>query len=110
MDKDAAFALDLLNEKANSFSKIKTFNMIKNAIWACTIEDDKSIPRSEMQVDLVLLRDLLQELKIFIEYFKLTADYEYKLRNGTRSSSSYSEGLYHKATVDPINSVRSSSK
>lgn len=61
--------------------------MIKNAIWACCVLDEDDVPRSELQVDLILLRDLMYELKIFIEYIKLTADYEYKLANPTSISS-----------------------
>ncbi len=55
--------------------------MIKNAIWACCVLDEDDVPRNELQVDLILLRDLMLEIKIFIEFIRLTADYEYKLAN-----------------------------
>ena len=62
--------LDLINRKVETkkkftdrneenMYKIKQFNMIKEAIWNCVLDDPAEVPREEQQLDLILLRDLM---------------------------------------------------
>lgn len=44
---------------------IQTYNLIKNAIWNSVL-DDSSVKKSEQMVSLVLLRDILADIKITI--------------------------------------------
>ena len=50
-------------EKKRSFNlkQIKTYNMIKKAIWNCGMPTGP-VPKEERVVDLVLLRDLMREI------------------------------------------------
>ena len=51
---------------------INAYNLIKNAIWNCVLKaDDESIQRSEQQVNLVMLRDILLEINSMIQFVHL---------------------------------------
>jgi hypothetical protein len=43
--------------------------MIKSAIWKCVIVPDATLPKEEQKVELNLLRDLMKELKTFINFY-----------------------------------------
>ena len=43
--------------------------MIKSAIWKCVIAPEANLPKEEQKVELNLLRDLMKELKTFIDFF-----------------------------------------
>ena len=46
---------------------IDSYNLIKNAVWNCVlVGEDSDIPRSLQEVNLVMLRDILLELNIYI--------------------------------------------
>lgn len=42
--------------------------MIKTAIWNCVVDDDSKLSKEEQKVELVLLRDLMRELKTFVDF------------------------------------------
>ena len=53
------------SDKKRNFSleQIKTYNLIKGAVWNCVIMDGESnLPKEQQKVELVLLRDLMKEL------------------------------------------------
>ena len=60
-------------QRNHSLQKVKTYNMFKNFIWACVLEtsEDEDKPKSEMEVDLELLRDLIMELRDLIRYSQM---------------------------------------
>ena len=43
--------------------------MIKSAIWKCVIAPEVNLPKEEQKVELNLLRDLMKELKTFIDFY-----------------------------------------
>ena len=45
--------------------------MIKNAIWNCVIEDDSSVVKKDQNVDLRLLMEVMNDIKVYIDYAKL---------------------------------------
>ena len=47
-----------------NMQNIKTFNMVKRAIWSCVLLEKDWDDRANEMVDLVLLRDLMLELKV----------------------------------------------
>ena len=49
--------------------QIKTFNMVKNAVWSCVLNQD--IPKKEQMVNLTLLNEVMLEIKIFIQFDEL---------------------------------------
>ena len=59
--------------RKETMNRIKTFNLLKNAIWACVL-DQKSVPRSQQQVDLLLLRNLMLEMQVLLEAIKFDAE------------------------------------
>ena len=50
--------------REKNMQNIKTFNMIKRAIWSCVLLEKDWDDRANKMVDLVLLRDLMLELKV----------------------------------------------
>ena len=70
--KDEIGDLNFEATKVKSFKAIKTYNIIKNAIWGCVLDQhEDDIPKEDKQVDLTLLRELMHEIKVYIEYIKL---------------------------------------
>ena len=56
---------------------INSFNVVKNAIWNCVlVGEDSDIPRSDQEVNLVMLRNILLEINIYIQFVHLTCRYE----------------------------------
>ena len=51
--------------------KIKTFNIIKNAVWSCSFTDGE-IDRADQTVNVVLLRDIMHEIQAYIGFYELT--------------------------------------
>ena len=46
--------------------------MVKNAAWSCVFkEDSDGVKKEDQTVNLILLRDLMLELKVFIDYYEL---------------------------------------
>ena len=56
----------LQTELNQNMRTIQTYNLIKNAIWNSVL-DDSSVKKSEQMVSLVLLRDILEDIKITID-------------------------------------------
>ena len=50
--------------RERNMQNIKTFNMVKRAIWSCVLLEKDWDDRANKMVDLVLLRDLMLELKV----------------------------------------------
>ena len=50
--------------RERNMQNIKTFNMVKRAIWSCVLLEKDWDDRANEMVDLVLLRDLMLELKV----------------------------------------------
>ena len=66
---------------------INSYNLIKNAIWNCVLEgESETIPRSEQQVNLVMLRDILIEMNSMIQFVHLHVHYETRLSAEGRRS------------------------
>ena len=81
---------------------INAYNLIKNAIWNCVLEaDDESIPRSEQQVNLVMLRDILLEMNSMIQFVHLHVHYETRMSDEGRqtqlNAKSFQANLNYKA-------------
>ena len=55
---------------------LKTFNLIKRAIWSCVLIGVECKDRTGKQVDLVLLRDLMLELKEQLDFYNLVKFFE----------------------------------
>jgi len=63
---------DFTEERRNfNLEQIKTYNMVKAAIWNCVIPQDETKPKNLQEVNLVLLRRLLGEIQSFIELYIL---------------------------------------
>lgn len=59
---------------------ISSYNVVKNAIWNCVlVGEDSDIPRSEQEVNLVMLRDILLEINIYIQFVHLHVRYETRM-------------------------------
>ena len=53
--------------------RIKTFNLVKNAAWNCILlEKTDGVEKDEQKVNLTLLRDLMLELKVYIDFYEIT--------------------------------------
>ena len=63
----------LHSEFNQNMRTIQTYNLVKNAIWNSVLDD--SVPKDEQMVSLVLLRDILADIKIQIDYMELSARY-----------------------------------
>ena len=51
---------------------ISSYNVVKNAIWNCVlVGEDSDIPRNQQEVNLVMLRDILLEINIYIQFVHL---------------------------------------
>lgn len=58
-------------------SRVKTFNLIKNAAWSCVLNrESEQVQKEDQMVNLVLLRDLMHELNAFIKFYQLKGTYE----------------------------------
>lgn len=52
--------------------RVKTFNLIKNAAWSCVLNTElDSVEKEDQRINLVLLHDIMHEIKVFIEFYKL---------------------------------------
>lgn len=77
LPKKQRSVVDFTEERRNfSLEQIKTYNVIKTAIWNCVIPEDETTPRNLQQVNLVLLRRLLGEIQSFIELYMLRLQVE----------------------------------
>ena len=54
-----------------NLEQIKTYNMVKAAIWNCVVPQNETKPKNLQEVNLVLLRRLLGEIQSFIELYIL---------------------------------------
>ena len=65
-------------EQKRSFNlhQIKTYNLIKAAIWNCVIVKDSEIPKEDQVCELVLLKDLMHEINLFIDFYILKSQIE----------------------------------
>jgi len=64
--------VDSTEERRNfNLEQIKTYNMLKAAVWNCVIPQDETKPRNLQEVNLVLLRRFLGEIQSFIELYIL---------------------------------------
>ena len=54
-------------------TQIKTFNMIKNAVWNCVINQEA--PKSEQMVNLALLKKFMAEIQSLIDLNELKNKY-----------------------------------
>lgn len=54
---------------------VKTYNQMKSAVWNCVIDSSESDSNLHY-VELLLLRDLLKEIKVYIDYFDLDIKHE----------------------------------
>ena len=52
---------------------IKNFNLMKNAVWNCVLDQD--VPKNEQMVNLTLLNEIVLEIKIFIQLDELKKQY-----------------------------------
>ena len=77
--------LALQTELNQNMRTIQTYNLIKNAIWNSVL-DDSSVKKSEQMVSLVLLRDVLDDIKIQIDAVEMSARYQIRLNQEGRSS------------------------
>jgi hypothetical protein len=50
-------------------TQIKTFNLIKSAVWNCVL--DQEVPKSEQMVNLILLKELMVEIQTLIDFNEL---------------------------------------
>lgn len=57
------------DKRQENLRQIKTYNMIKNAVWSCVL--DLSVAKSQQMVNLALLNEVLVEIKTIIEFNKL---------------------------------------
>ena len=69
----------LSTERDQNMRAIRTYNLVKNAIWSCVLDDISVTKRSEQKVSLVLLRDILAEIKILLAFTELNARYQIRL-------------------------------
>ena len=83
------FGYHSIIESTNSFNeietnyqfnlkKIKTFTLLKNAIWACTL-DDEAVPIQKRKVNVLMLTNLMKEIDMFINFIQLSIHYENRL-------------------------------
>jgi len=63
---------EIKNREVN-IRQIKTYNMIKNAVWDCVL--DLKVPKSEQIVSLALLNEVMVEIKSLIEFKKLNSPF-----------------------------------
>ena len=66
--------------------KFRSYSHIKNAFWNCVLDDPKT-PKKDQKVDLVLLRNLMKGINVFIDYIIMKAQYEQHLAQSSSSSS-----------------------
>ena len=46
--------------------------MVKNTAWSCVMKDDsEGVKKEDQTVNLILLRNLMLELKVSIDYYEL---------------------------------------
>ena len=62
--------------QSKNLQSIKTFNLIKNVIWNCVLIKSEKNDTSEEVVNLVLLRILMKEIKVQIDFYLLLIKYE----------------------------------
>jgi len=55
--------------REESMRQIKNFNLMKNAVWNCVLDQD--VPKNEQMVNLTLLNEVVLEIKIFIQLDEL---------------------------------------
>ena len=55
--------------REENMRQIKNFNLMKNAIWNCVL--DQEVPSSEQMVNLTLLNEVMMEIKILIQLDEL---------------------------------------
>ena len=59
-------------QRQKNMNKVKTFNMVKNAAWNCVLQDESDdVKKEDQKVNLVLMRELMQELMTFVEFYEL---------------------------------------
>ena len=89
---------NLLDENMNT---VNSYNLVKNAIWNCVLEDE-SIPLNKQKVNLNMLRDILLELNTMIQLVRLNSRYQIRLSEEGRkaqivSSATYTVNMTHHA-------------
>ena len=69
---------------------MRTYNVVKNAIWACVL-NDKDIGKEKQQVDMGLLRDLMNDIQVLLDYVKICARYERKIATKRMAIAEFGE-------------------
>ena len=61
-----------------NLSKVRTFNIVKDAVWSCAQTEDargNAIDKSEQNIDMSLLNRLMLELSVYVNYYELDRQY-----------------------------------